>query len=172
MAMISKIAAVTLLATLVTTGCGASAKEKELKAAQEAGAAIVGVVLEGMLDSLETKSGVVGARALTVAQVRRGSDPLRELTRQVNSTLFGTQADKDRVFSDLANNPDYADIFEPYKGKEVSNAEKSALIGQAGGRATRALSQIDSVLDNTEITVEHLRHALWVRELLDEREAE
>jgi len=170
--MISKIAAVTLLATLVTTGCGASAKEKELKAAQEAGAAIVGVILEGMLDSLETKSGVVGARALTVAEVRAASDPLRDLTRQVDSTLFGTQADKDRVFSDLQYDPAYGDIFEPYRGKNSSVTERSALIGAAGGPATRALSVIDSVLDNTEITVEHLRHALWVRELLDEREAE
>ena len=171
--MISKLAAVTLLATLVTTGCGASAKEKELKAAREAGAEIVTVLLEEMLDSLEGKADVVGARALTTARVRAQSDPLRDLTREIGGlTAGGTQADKDAMFRELQNDPAYGDIFEPYRGKNASVMERTALVGAAGGRAAMALGVIDSVLDNTEITVGHLRHALWIQELLDEREAE
>jgi len=138
---------------------GARRRAAELNAAREAGIAIVGVVLEGMLDSLKGKSDVVGARALTVAKVRSGSDPLRELTSRIGALPFGTQADTDAVFSELQNNPNYADIFEPYKGKNVSSSEKMALVGAAGGRAARALSQIDAVLDNTEKNVGNLKQA-------------
>jgi len=173
MTMISKLAAATLLATLVVTGCGASARETERTAAQEAGLEIVTVILEEMLDSLEGKTGIAGTSALTTGMVGASTAPLRDLSSRIaRITSGGSDADKDAMFRELQNDPAYGDIFEPYRGKNASVGERSVLVGAVGGQAAMALGVINSVLENTEITVGHLRHALWMQEMLDEREAE
>jgi hypothetical protein len=144
---------------------GGRKRAAELKAAREAGAGIATIIIEGMSAALETQSGVAGAKALTIRRVSAATAPLRELSNRIAMlSVSGSDAEKEGMYNELAADPAYADIFDPFKEKGITKDQRDQLIGAAGGVAAMALGEISGTLINTEKNVDSLTAAFGVGE--------